>query len=102
MRFCYTVNQVLRLVITWMDQRSSDIVDRINRSFDFFGFPRTLFPDVFPSDETIGQVTPKASELTAIKAGTRMVNGSLDNSASALGAGMVKPRQVTLIIDTAG
>ncbi len=175
-------NQVLRPAITWMDQRSSDIVDRINQSedarslvfqesrnlatttytapqvrwvqehqpdvwsrvsrvlvakdfvkyrltgemvtdyaeasgtllfdvakrawsdrlFDFFGFPRTLFPDVLPSDEIIGRVTPEASELTGIKAGTPVVNGSSDNSASALGAGMVKPGQVTLIIGTAG
>lgn len=175
-------NRVLRPAITWMDQRSCDMVDRINRDddarrlvfqethnfatttytapqvkwvkenqphvwsrlarvlvakdfvkfrltdqmvtdyseasgsllfdvkkrawsdrlFEFFGFPRALLPQVLPSDEIIGRVTREASELTGIKAGTPVVNGSADCSASALGAGMVKPGQVTLIIGTAG
>jgi xylulokinase len=175
-------DQILRPAITWMDQRSSDIVDGINRDddsknlvfqetrnlatttytapqvkwvkdhqpdvwsrvarilvakdfikfkltgqaatdyaeasgtllfdvekrawsdrlFDFFGFPRSLFPQALPSDEIIGQVTREASELTGIKMGTPVANGSSDNSASALGAGMINPGQVTLIIGTAG
>lgn len=175
-------NQVLRPAITWMDQRSSEIVDDINqdeearnlvfqethnfatttytapqvrwvkehqpdiwrrvarilvakdylkfrltgqmvtdyaeasgtllfdvakrrwsdRLFDFFGFPRSLFPEALPSDEIIGQVTREASGLTGLKAGTPVANGSSDNSASALGAGMIHPGQVTLIIGTAG
>jgi xylulokinase len=175
-------DHILRPAITWMDQRSSDIVDRINqdddsrdlvfqesrnlatttytapqvkwvkehqpevwrrtarilvakdfikfrltgqmvtdyaeasgtllfdvekrawsdRLFDFFGFPRSMFPEVLPSDEIIGRVSGDASELTGIKAGTPVANGSSDNSASALGAGMINPGQVTLIIGTAG
>jgi xylulokinase len=71
-------------------------------AFDFFGIPRRTFPDVLPSDEIIGQVTSEASKATGIKAGTPVVNGSSDNSASALGAGMALPGQVTLIIGTAG
>jgi len=71
-------------------------------AFDFFGIPRRMFPEVLPSDEIIGKVTPEASGLVGIKAGTPMVNGSSDNSASALGAGMALPGQVTLIIGTAG
>ncbi len=70
--------------------------------FDLFGIPRSLFPEVGPSDEIIGRVTSTASRLTGIKAGTPVVNGSSDNSASALGAGMIRPGQVTLIIGTAG
>ncbi len=174
--------QVLRPAITWMDQRSNDIVDRINqddeaknlvfqetrnfasttytapqvqwvkdhqpevwsrvakilvakdfikfkltgqmvtdyaeasgtllfdvekrvwsgRLFEFFGIPRAMFPEVLPSDEIIGQVSPEAAELTGLKAGTPVANGSSDNSAAALGAGMIKSGQVTLIIGTAG
>jgi len=71
-------------------------------AFDFFGIPRRMFPEVLPSDEIIGQVTPEASAIVGIKAGTPIVNGSSDNSASALGAGMALPGQVTLIIGTAG
>ncbi|MBC8447349.1 MAG: xylulokinase [Chloroflexi bacterium] len=73
-----------------------------DRMFDFFDIPRALFPQVLPSDEIIGGVTPEAAALTGIKAGTPVSNGSSDNSASALGAGMIRPGQVTLIIGTAG
>jgi xylulokinase len=81
-----------------------DVEKRIwsDRMFEFFDFPRSLLPEVLPSDEIIGHVTRKASELTGIKMGTPVANGSADCSASALGAGMTKPGQVTLIIGTAG
>ncbi len=71
-------------------------------AFDFFGIPRAYFPDVQPSDDLIGKISPEAAGATGLKAGTPVVNGSSDNSASALGAGMVNPGQVTLIIGTAG
>jgi len=71
-------------------------------AFDYFGIPRSFFPDVLPCDEIIGTVSKDAEALTGIKAGTPVVNGSSDNSASALGAGMYSAGQVTLIIGTAG
>ena len=70
--------------------------------FDFFGIPRALFPEVLPSDEIIGQVSQAAAGVTGLKQGTPVVNGSSDNSAAALGAGMIQSGQVTLIIGTAG
>ena len=71
-------------------------------AFDYFGIPTSLFPDVGPSDEIIGQVSEQATRETGLKAGIPVANGSSDNSASALGAGMARPGQVTLIIGTAG
>jgi len=73
-----------------------------DKAFEFFNIPRNYFPDVLPSDVLIGKITPDASKATGLKAGIPVVNGSSDNSASALGAGMVNPGQVTLIIGTAG
>lgn len=73
-----------------------------DRLFEFFGFPRSLFPDVLPSDEIIGRITREAAEVTGLKEGIPVANGSSDNSAAALGAGMVNAGQVTLIIGTAG
>jgi xylulokinase len=70
--------------------------------FRLFGIPPERFPEARPSDEIIGSVTPEAARLTGLKAGTPVANGSSDCSASALGAGMVRPGQVTLIIGTAG
>lgn len=81
-----------------------DVEKRIwsDRLFTYFGFSRSLLPEALPSDEIIGGVTREASELTGIKAGTPVANGSSDNSAAALGTGMIQPGQVTLIIGTAG
>ncbi len=70
--------------------------------FRLFGIPRSRFPEALPSGELIGRVTPQAARATGIRAGTPVVNGSSDNSASALGAGMVHPGQATLIVGTAG
>jgi xylulokinase len=70
--------------------------------FDLFEIPREFLPEVSASDQIIGNVTPEAARQTGLPAGIPVVNGSSDNSASALGAGMVSPGQVTMIIGTAG
>lgn len=71
-------------------------------AYDYFQIPRDFFPRAAPSDEIVGTVSKTAAEWTGIPEGTPVANGSSDNSASALGAGMVLPGQVTLIIGTAG
>ena len=70
--------------------------------FELFQIPDHLFPEVMHSDEIIGTVSREASQLTGIKAGTPVANGSADCSTAALGAGMIDSGQVTLIIGTAG
>ncbi|MGA2613766.1 MAG: xylulokinase [Spirochaetia bacterium] len=70
--------------------------------FRFFGFASGLLPEVLPSDEIIGKITAEAARATGLREGIPVANGSSDNSASALGAGMVAPGQVTLISGTAG
>ena len=71
-------------------------------AYDYFQISRDFFPRAAPSDEIVGTVSKMAAEWTGIPEGTPVANGSSDNSASALGAGMVLPGQVTLIIGTAG
>lgn len=71
-------------------------------AYEYFEIPQYLFPEVGPSDQIIGYVNRQASLETGIKEGTPVANGSSDNSASALGAGIVRSGQVTLIIGTAG
>ncbi len=73
-----------------------------DEAITYFNIPRLLLPQALPSDVIIGRVSAEAARLTGIKEGTPVANGSSDNSASALGAGMVRPGQVTLIIGTAG
>jgi len=70
--------------------------------FQFFGIPQSYFPEVRPSDDIMGTVSREAAQITGISVGTPVNNGSSDNSAAALGAGMTTPGQVTLIIGTAG
>lgn len=67
-----------------------------------FGVEREKLPQAGPSDTVIGRVHAAASKQTGIAEGVPVANGSADNSASALGAGMMKSGQVTLIIGTAG
>ncbi|MGD0726863.1 MAG: xylulokinase [Spirochaetia bacterium] len=68
----------------------------------YFGFSPSLLPEVLPSATIIGTITREASRITGLPEGIPVANGCSDNSASALGAGMVEPGQVTLISGTAG
>ncbi len=70
--------------------------------FDLFSIPRTVMPEAAPSAVVMGHITREISDTTGIPAGTPVANGSADNSAAALGAGMTEKGQVTLIIGTAG
>lgn len=70
--------------------------------FSYFGIPTSLFPPANYSDVIMGKVSKEVSELTGISEGIPVANGSSDNSAAALGSGMVKGGQGTVIIGTAG
>jgi len=70
--------------------------------FDLFGIRRETMPSVDRSASVMGKITPEAARLTGLAVGTPVANGSSDNSAAALGAGMSNAGQVTLIIGTAG
>lgn len=94
-------------VIDYAEASGTLLFDVINQTwshqaFDFFEIPRDYFPDVLPSDEVIGSITSEAAKLTGLPEGVPVVNGSSDNSASALGSGMTQSGQVTLILGTAG
>lgn len=67
-----------------------------------FEVPRGLLPDLAESIERIGSVTEDAAGVLGLTAGTPVANGSTDNSAAALGGGMVSAGQAALIIGTAG
>ncbi|HTT70522.1 MAG TPA: xylulokinase [Anaeromyxobacteraceae bacterium] len=68
----------------------------------YFDLSPTLFPEVWPSATIAGRVTGRAAAESGLKEGTPVANGSSDNSASALGAGIVRPGQAALISGTAG
>ena len=50
------------------------------------GLPREIFPDIVPSTEVIGELTPEASDALNLPAHIKVVAGGVDNSCMALGA----------------
>jgi len=50
------------------------------------GLPRDIFPDIVPSTEVIGELTPEAAEALNLPAHIKVVAGGVDNSCMALGA----------------
>ena len=68
----------------------------------FFNIPQSILPELRESSERIGTVRKEAAQTLHLTPGTPVINGSTDNSAAALGAGMVQVGQAALIIGTAG
>jgi xylulokinase len=50
------------------------------------GLPREIFPDIVPSTEVIGELTPEAAAALNLPARIKVVAGGVDNSCMALGA----------------
>jgi xylulokinase len=50
------------------------------------GLPREIFPDIVPSTEVIGELTPEAADALNLPAHIKVVAGGVDNSCMALGA----------------
>ena len=55
------------------------------------GFPSILLPEIVPSTQIIGTVTPFASQLTGIPAGAKVVAGAGDGACATAGAGAINP-----------
>lgn len=58
---------------------------------DLLGIDMDMLPDIFACHSVVGEVTPKAAELTGLKAGTPVVAGGLDAACGTLGAGVIHP-----------
>jgi xylulokinase len=58
------------------------------------GLPGDIFPDIVPSTEVIGELTPQAAEALNLPAHIKVVAGGVDNSCMALGARSFKEGRV--------
>jgi len=58
------------------------------------GLPRDIFPDIVPSTEVIGELTPQAAEALNLPVHVKVVAGGVDNSCMALGARSFKEGRV--------
>lgn len=76
---------------TW----SSEILSALNIS------PGWL-PQTFEGHETTGEVTREAAALTGLSPGTRVVAGGGDQSAGAVGTGVVRPGTMAVTLGTSG
>ena len=50
------------------------------------GLPLSLFPEILPSTEILGTLTPEAAEALGLPKGVKVACGGVDNSCMALGA----------------
>jgi xylulokinase len=76
---------------TW----SSELVNILN-------IPADWLPPTFEGHETTGEVTGEVSELTGLRAGTPVVAGGGDQSAQAVGVGVVRPGTMAVTLGTSG
>ncbi len=76
---------------TW----SSQILKTLNISPDWL-------PQTFEGHETTGEVTREAAGQTGLNQGTPVVAGGGDQSAQAIGAGVVRPGTIAVTLGTSG
>lgn len=76
---------------TW----SPDILNSLN-------FPAEWFPPTFEGHETTSEVNAEAAELTGLKKGIPIVAGGGDQSAQAIGVGVVRPGTIAVTLGTSG
>ncbi len=82
---------------THIDPTSFDYHRKILEEIDF---NQDFLPTVAPIGEIVGHVTPEASRITGIPAGTPVVNGVTDASAGDIATGTVEVGDVNVNIGT--
>jgi len=68
---------------------------------DFIGIKRDRLPTIFPSHEAVGNISPQVKSELGLCTNTKVVAGSMDQMATALGAGNVEPGVITESTGTA-
>ena len=64
--------------------------------------PAEWLPPTFEGSETTSEVSNEAAELTGLRAGTPVVAGGGDQSAQAVGVGVVRPGTIAVTLGTSG
>ncbi len=66
------------------------------------GLDAELFPQSYPCDEVIGEVTAEAAARTGLKKGTPVMAGTVDATASFFAGGAVEDGDISLAMGTSG
>ena len=74
---------------------STDILEALN-------IPAEWLPPTFEGHETTSEVAKDAAALTGLRAGTPVVAGGGDQSAQAVGVGVVRPGTIAVTLGTSG
>src|SRR5215218_3237524 len=74
---------------------SSDILEALH-------IPAEWLPPTFEGHEITSEVSKEVAELTGLRAGTPVVAGGGDQSAQAIGAGVVRPGTIAVTLGTSG
>ncbi len=81
--------------------------DIVNKTWDTalieeIGLDPLKFPEPYPCDEVIGEVTREAAERSGLSPGTPVVAGTVDANAGWLSGGATDPGDASLVMGTAG
>jgi len=97
-RFCSTYDSALTTWVT--DNRDLSRVRYDDRLLRMLGVDRERLPELLPSTEVIGHLTPMVAGTLGLSPATRVVAGMVDTSAAAIGAGTVRDRELHLYLGT--
>jgi len=67
----------------------------------FIGIKRDKLPAIFPSHEVVGNISPQVKSEFGLSTNTKVIAGSMDQMAGALGAGNIEPGIITESTGTA-
>ncbi|GLQ98553.1 carbohydrate kinase [Dyella mobilis] len=97
-RFCATHDSALT---TWAtDNRDLSRVHYDDGLLRLLGMAREKLPDLVHSTEVIGSLLPAVADALGLAHDTKVVAGSVDNSAAAIGAGTVRDGALHLYLGT--
>jgi len=68
----------------------------------FCGLTLAQMPEVVPSSEVVGRLTPSAAQELGLPDGVPVVAGSADLPAQALGQGILSPERALIVVGTGG
>lgn len=82
------------LVSDYSDASSTNLLDITKKEWseelvNAFDISKSILPEIHPSADVVGKVTPEAAQATGLAAGTPVVIGGGDGSCACTGAGVV-------------
>ena len=97
-RFTATVDSILTSWVT--DNRDPGDIKYDQRLISTLGIDSEKLPEIVPCAEVIGTLQPEVAESLGLSHDVKVVAGSIDNTAAAIGAGTVNDYAVHLYIGT--